>query len=71
MKNKSYNPFTNAKRIIKKGGEVATEAVEASRTITTKPVKPKENIKSHEAGLKKLEEEARQNQLRRRKMTRG
>ncbi len=39
-------------------------------TAPAKKGKP-ENIESHEAGIKKLEEEARQNQLRKRKMKRG
>jgi hypothetical protein len=40
---------------------------------TPRPVKKgtPEDIEAHEAGKRKLEEEARQNQLRRRKMKRG
>ena len=51
-------------------GYLKGEKPEEKSKGPTKKGKP-EDIESHEAGLRKLEEEARQNQLRRRKMKRG
>jgi hypothetical protein len=54
----------------KMAGYLKGEKPEEKSKGPTKKGKP-EDIESHEAGLRKLEEEARQNQLRRRKMKRG
>jgi len=64
---KNYNPITKARDIVE-------ESTKTTAQLLKRPVKPvakRENISTHEAGLRKLEEEARQNQLRRRKMKRG
>lgn len=54
MRNKSLNPFTNAKRIVAAGADAYTAASKSARAPAKPVANPKAALKSNEAGMAKL-----------------